>query len=466
MATERWEACRRWHRRLFFTVRGRATVTTTAASAVILTVVFLLLMLLAREWAESTVWRKSERTVERVVTDIVRGRYEDVLAPRPDETPMVQVLGPDGEVVAASVELSGLPPLAAEDVRKDRMLLDRSICPEFLDECVWMFGTRVRTSPWGPGVMVIAVTPLPTLLNVWLLPLGLALITTALLALIAWWTWHTIGRTFVPVDEIRAEMAEFSARGLGHRVPVPQTGVRIQALAETVNATLERLQEATERERRFISDASHDLRNPLAALQMQLETALDEPDGFEWRPMVESALRDTRRLNDIVVDLLELSRLDSRAPVPVERIDLAGLARREVERRPPRVPITTDLAPGVLVRANPVRLARVLGNLLSNAERHATDDIRVSVARDGDDAVLEVLDDGSGIPEEARERVFERFARLRESRTRDPEGTGLGLPIAREIAEVYGGTLRIADSPRGARFVLRLPLVKDGGSPR
>ncbi|TDD39073.1 HAMP domain-containing histidine kinase [Actinomadura sp. KC06] len=451
---------------MFFTVRGRATVTTVAASAVILGLVFVLLMLLAREWAESNVWRKSERTVERVVTDIVRGRYEDVLAPRPDETPMVQVLGPDGAVVAESAELSGVPPLAAEDVRKDRMLLDRSICPEFLDECVWMFGTRVRTSPWGPGVMVIAVTPEPTLLNVWLLPLGLALIMLALLALIAWWTWHTIGRTFVPVDEIRAEMAEFSARGLGHRVPVPQAGVRIQALAETVNATLERLEEATERERRFISDASHDLRNPLAALQMQLETALGEPDGFEWRPMVEAALRDTRRLNDIVVDLLELSRLDSRAPVPVERIDLAGLARREVERRPLRIPITTDLEPGVLVRANPVRLARVLGNLLSNAERHATDRIQVTVARDGDEAVLEVLDDGSGVPEEARERVFERFARLRESRNRDPQGTGLGLPIAREIAEVYGGTLRIADSPRGARFVLRLPLLKNGGSPR
>ncbi|TMQ97840.1 HAMP domain-containing histidine kinase [Actinomadura soli] len=447
---------------MFFSVRGRATVTTVAVSALILVLVFVLLMLLVRDWAENEVWRKSERTVERVVTDIVRGRYEDVLDPEPDETPLMQVLGPEGEVVAESVGLSGAPSLAAEDVRKDKMLIDRTTCPGHLDECVWMFGTRLRTSPWGPGVMVIAATPMPTLLNVWLLPLGLALIMAALLALIAWWTWHTIGRAFVPVDEIRSEMAEFSARGLGHRVPVPQAGVRLQALAETVNATLERLEEATDRERRFISDASHDLRNPLAALQMQLESALDEPDGYDWRMMVQSALGNTRRLNDIVIDLLELSRLDARAPVPVERIDLAGLARREVERRPPRIPITTALEPGVIVRANPVRLARVLGNLLSNAERHATDAIQVTVARDGDEAVLEVLDDGSGVPEEARERVFERFARLRESRTRDPQGTGLGLPIAREIAEVYGGTLRIADSPSGARFVLRLPLPKNG----
>ncbi|MEU8799132.1 HAMP domain-containing sensor histidine kinase [Spirillospora sp. NPDC048819] len=287
----------------------------------------------------------------------------------------------------------------------------------------------------------------------------IALIAAGLLVLIAWWTWYTIGRVFVPVDQIRAGMAAFTARGLGHRVPVPQTGGEIQSLAETVNTTLEQLEEARVRERRFVSDASHDLRNPIAGLQMQLEGALEEPDDWDWKPMVRSALRDAQRLNDIVIDLLELSRLDSRSPVPVEVIDLADLARREVERRHSRVPIGTHLERDVTVRANPVRLNRVLNNLLSNSERHAESGIEVTVARDGADAVLEVLDDGAGVPEESRERVFERFARLSASRTRDPEGTGLGLPIAREIAETYGGSLGIADSPRGARFVLRLPLA-------
>ncbi|WUH99731.1 HAMP domain-containing histidine kinase [Spirillospora sp. NBC_00431] len=466
METARWGAGRRWRRRLFFSVRGRATVMTVAVSGLILVLVFVLIMLLARDWVQNRVWRESENTVERVVSDVVRGRGEGALVTGPGETRYVQVVGPDGKVVAASEAMRGRPALAGEDVLNGKMLIDRSSCPGFMDECVWLFGTRLRDSPWGPGVMVIAASPGPALLNVWLLPLAIALVMLLLLALIAWWTWLSIGRAFVPVDEIRSEMEDFTARGLGHRVPVPQTGGEIQRLAETVNATLGRLEEATDRERRFISDASHDLRNPLAGLQAQLEVALGEPDDFEWRPMVQAALADTRRLNDIVIDLLELSRLDSRAPVPVERIDLAGLARREIERRPPRVPITTDLEPGVTVRANPVRLARVLGNLLSNAERHAANGIEVTVTRDGDEAVLEVLDDGSGIPEEARERVFERFARLRESRTRDPEGTGLGLPIAREIAEVYGGTLRIADSPAGARFVFRLPLFRDDGPPQ
>lgn len=459
MATERRERVRRYRRRLFFSARGRATVVTVAVSTFILALVFVLLMLLAHDWVENRVWRESQRTVDRVVSDIVRGRGGDILVPRPGESRLIQAVRPDGRVAAASEALRGRPALAAGDVARGRILIDRRACPRFLDKCVWMSGARVRTSPWGPGVTVVAASPLPTLLNVWLLPLAIALALAALLALISWWTWHSVGQAFVPVDEIRTEMAEFSLRGLGHRVPVPQTGGEVQALAETVNATLARLEEATDRERRFISDASHDLRNPIAGLQMRLEVALDEPDDYEWRPMVRTALRDTRRLNDIVVDLLELSRLDSRAPVPVEPVDLAALTRREVDRRPPRVPIRTSLEPGVTVRANPVRLARVLGNLLSNAERHAETRIEVTVARDGGDAVLEVLDDGSGVPEDARERVFERFARLSESRTRDPQGTGLGLPIAREIAEIYGGTLRIADSRRGARFVLRLPVA-------
>ncbi|WP_246236529.1 sensor histidine kinase [Actinomadura chibensis] len=446
-----------WRARLLTSARGRATVITAAVSALILALVFVLLMLLGRDYVLNRVLRESEETVERVVTDVARGQGAGALVPRPDETRLIQVVGPDGRVHASSPALRGRPALAAAEARTGRMLVDRRDCPAFLDECVWVFGVRLRTSPWGEGVLVIAAAPLPDTLSVWVLPTVIAVVMAGLLVLITWWTWHTIGRVFVPIDGIRAEMADFSERGLDHRVPVPQTGGEVRSLAETVNSTLARLQEATDRERRFVSDASHDLRNPIAGLRTRLEVLLDEPADTDWKPAVRAALRDTGRLNDIVSDLLELSRLDARSPVPEEPVDLAGLVRRELDRRTPRVPVATRLEPDVVVLANPVRLARVLGNLLSNAERHAVGRIDVTVARDGDDAVLEVLDDGAGVPAESRERVFERFARLPESRARDPQGTGLGLPIAREIAEVYGGTLRILDSPRGARFVLRLP---------
>ncbi|WP_344831418.1 sensor histidine kinase [Nonomuraea dietziae] len=162
-----------------------------------------------------------------------------------------------------------------------------------------------------------------------------------------------------------------------------------------------------------------------------------------------------------MADLLELARLDAGALQPAERLDLAELVVSEVELHRRRVPIVTRLAAGTIVEANRLRLARVLGNLLANAERHAHSVIEVSVWTDHSQgqAVLEVHDDGEGIPVEARERVFDRFARLDSARRLDTGGTGLGLPIAREIARSYGGSLVVADSERGARLVLRLPAL-------
>ena len=466
MTTEKRNHARPWARHLLFSVRGRATLITVVVSALILALALVLMLLLARDWVKSMVEHETERTAERIAFELSRGGNPGIIDVGPDEAPMVQVVNPEEEVVAASDAIRGRPALAIADLARGELLIDQRVCPDFLDTCVWAFGLRIHTSPWGSNAMVIAAAPLPGLLNMWLLPLALLGLLAALLSLIAWWTWHTIGQAFVPVDIIRAEMAGLDALGLDHRVPVPQAPGGVKSLAETVNATLDRLEEAVTRERRFVSDASHDLRNPITGLQTRLEFALGEPDDADWKPMVRGALRDTRRLNDIVADLLELSRLDARTPMPVEPVDLAALVRREVGLRAGDVPIRMRLEPGVVVRANPVRLSRVLGNLLGNAERHAESRIEVTVARDGADAVVEVLDDGSGIPEEARERVFERFARLSESRARDPQGTGLGLPIAREIAEIYGGSLRIADSRAGARFVLRLPLVTGDGPPR
>jgi PAS domain S-box-containing protein len=218
------------------------------------------------------------------------------------------------------------------------------------------------------------------------------------------------------------------------------------------------MRQMIERQRRFVFDASHDLRNPVSGLLTRLEVALSDADA-DAQQILRSLMSDAVRLNNIVADLLELSRMDSSAQAPAEPVDLARLVLDELEDRTLAVAVTVQFDAQAVVHASPTRLSRILGNLLANAERHAASRIQIVVTADPPDAVLEVIDDGPGIPPADRERVFERLTRLDDARQRDPGGTGLGLPIAREIALSYGGRLYCADHPTGARLVLRIPLA-------
>ncbi|GAA1287039.1 hypothetical protein Psi02_53010 [Planotetraspora silvatica] len=220
--------------------------------------------------------------------------------------------------------------------------------------------------------------------------------------------------------------------------------------------TTSALQEVIERQRRFVFDASHDLRNPITGLLTELEVAISEPD-VGLHQILRKLLLDAVRLNDIVADLLELARLDT--ATPTEPVDLADLVLDELERRPLTTTVLVRLDQQVVVRASRIRLVRLLNNLLANAERHTRTAIDIIVTADPPDAVLEVIDDGPGIRPADRERVFERLCRLDDAYLLDPGGSGLGLPIARDIAHGYGGDLYAADNTTGARFVLRLPLA-------
>ncbi|GII59274.1 hypothetical protein Pth03_76630 [Planotetraspora thailandica] len=233
----------------------------------------------------------------------------------------------------------------------------------------------------------------------------------------------------------------------------------LQDLNERLKLTTSGLQEAIERQRRFVFDASHDLRNPITGLLTELEVALSESDT-DLHPALRKSLRDVERLNDIVADLLELARLDIATPVATEPVDLAQLVADELDRRAPSAAaVLTRLDQQVVVHASRIRLARLLGNLLDNAERHTTTTIEIIVTAALPHAVVEVIDDGPGIAPADRERVFERHRRLDDARRLDPGGSGLGLPIAREIAQAYSGHLYVDEHPTGARFVLRLPLA-------
>ncbi|MFB9723731.1 sensor histidine kinase [Planobispora longispora] len=277
--------------------------------------------------------------------------------------------------------------------------------------------------------------------------------------------YRTVTGALGPVNSITSELAEITSTDLGRRVPVPDAHDEIRELAQTINQALDRLEKAVERQRRFASDASHDLRSPLTAMRAQVEEALHYPEDVDWGPKAQAMLASLDRLQAIVADLLTLAKLDAAAPSARERIDLGRMVADELDRRERRVEVVRRLEPSVTVAGDPLQLARLLTNLMDNAERHATSAIMVTVSAHEGKAVLEVLDDGAGIAPAQREVVFARFTRLDAARARDAGGTGLGLPIAREIAQTHGGSLVVEDSSRGARFVLRIPLARRASDP-
>jgi signal transduction histidine kinase len=278
--------------------------------------------------------------------------------------------------------------------------------------------------------------------------------------------WFLVGRSLAPVRRITGQVRRIGTAHLGERVDVPPTGDEIAALAGTMNGMLDRLEASDRAQRRFVADASHELRSPLATLTTTIEVAASDPSAALW-PEVAPVLRSqSRRMGRLVEDLLTLAKIDDAGlRLRTADTDLDEVVREEVARMRPasRHEVRAHVDP-VRIRGDGSRLQQVLRNLLSNAERHAESWIAVSLRTEGRDAVVTVDNDGTGIAPEDRERVFERFVRLDDSRTRDTGGSGLGLAISREIAAAHGGTITAGEDGRGnCRFELRLPLGPGGG---
>ncbi|MGW0964827.1 sensor histidine kinase [Streptomyces sp. NPDC002516] len=269
-------------------------------------------------------------------------------------------------------------------------------------------------------------------------------------------TWLVTRRALAPVEGIRREMAAITAsEDLSRRVPEPASHDEVARLARTTNETLTALEAAVDRQRRFVADASHELRSPIASLRTQLEVGSAHPQLLD----VPGAVKDTERLQHLAADLLLLARLDAGERPGQGRVDLGELVREETERRPGgRTPVSIHPGGARQVTGSRGQLARVIGNLLDNAQRHARAEVVVGVRDEGDQVVLTVADDGGGVPGAERERIFERFVRLDDARARDDGGAGLGLAIARDVALRHGGTLSVGEAPSGgALFELRLP---------
>jgi signal transduction histidine kinase len=282
------------------------------------------------------------------------------------------------------------------------------------------------------------------------------------LAFVAFVSWRMVGRALGPVEVMRAEVADITATRLDRRVPIPAADDEVTRLARTLNDMLDRLQRSDDAQRRFVADASHEMRTPLANMRTALEVARSHPETSTWDDVGADVLDQTARLQRLVDDLLQLAHAEARGDRRTDQpVDLAALAREEAEA-PRRVAVEVDAPSAVIIDGNVDQLASAMRNLLDNAARHAEAQVHVVVADRGGAAELVVSDDGPGIASSDRERIFERFVRLDGHRGRapnDPGGAGVGLAIVRRVALAHGGTA-VATDPDGlggARLVVRIP---------
>ncbi|GLW72833.1 two-component sensor histidine kinase [Kitasatospora phosalacinea] len=424
-------------------VRARTTIAACLAVAAVLLVASAAVLLLMRADLQRSVEAGAREQALAVAALATDGHLPGEL-PLDHGTDFIQVTGPDGRVVAASQNLAGHPALAPTGTHDGHSTFDLGALG---DEHHQRVTTLTADTPNGPLTIRVGASLHTADTAEDLTTAGLAALSAVLVATVGVVTWHTTGRALRPVEAIRSEVAGIGDRDLDRRVPEPGSDDEIARLAHTMNAMLDRLESAGVRQRRFIADASHELRSPLAVLRTQLEVAHTHPDQGVRAEMVAGALQDTDRLQSLAADLLLLARLDATGHgAPRETLDLAELARTTVAARP-RVEL--HARDGALVLGNRLWLGRLLTNLLDNAQRHARTRVTVRVDADPADGtvLLDVTDDGPGIDPADRERVFERFTRLDDARSRDDGGTGLGLSIARDIAALHGGTLTILDGP-------------------
>jgi signal transduction histidine kinase len=405
----------------------------------------------------------AERVAARVRADDVvalarTGTLPNQLSFPGEDSGATQVLDAKGKVIAATENIEDDSPLSTlrPDVGDHESVIMTGLPMEEDDQYLIVATTAVvggkRVTVQAAASLESADDTLATLTRtlLWGVP--------ALILLVAATTRLLVGLALRPVGAITDEVADITQADLHRRVPEPGSSDEIARLAITMNEMLARLEASSARQQRFVADASHEMRSPLASSRAVLEVAALHPGSVDnLLAAIGDSLIDHQRLETLVADLLTLARLDGsethKRRVPT---DLEALTRTVVDRRV-EPDVTFACTGPAIALVDGAQIDRVLTNLLDNAARHRRSRTDVTVGRGDTTVDITVDDDGPGVPEPERNRVFEPFTRLDAARTAD-QGTGLGLAIVAEIVGDLDGKVRLVDSPLGgARFVVSLP---------
>jgi signal transduction histidine kinase len=443
-------------RALWGTVRVRTTAAAVIVVGVALVVSAIAMVVLLQRSLTSDVEASALLRAESVADGLAGGVPGNEIPIGDQEEEFVQVLDDRGQVVAASANLAGEPALVRlapgesrriEDLpfEDDPFLAVATPATTARGELTVIFGRTLEAVTESSRAVVGLLAPGVPLL---LLVMGLV-------------TWRVVGRALAPVEAIRTEVESISTKELHRRVPDPPGKDEIARLATTMNRMLGRLEKGQQRQRRFVSDASHELRSPVATIRQHAEVALTHPAGTSIEELAAVVLEEDVRLQGLVEDLLLLTKIDEGTlRLRIESVDLDDLLFEEAERLRGTTDLRVDIG-GVSagrVSGDRGQLDKLVRNLTDNAARHGRNMVALQLGERDGEVVLTVDDDGDGIPPAERGRIFERFVRLEEARDRDSGGSGLGLAIVAEIAGAHGATVAALNSPLGgARFEVRFP---------
>ena len=448
-------------RRFPYGVRSRATLGALLVVVAALLAGALVMVAVLRQCLTERVIDNAENRVEILARAVVAGPLPTDLPISDDDEEVVQVFDAAGTVLASSPNARGMRPM----VRPGHPVGEPIDNPVGEDQMVVV--TATQDTPTGP-VTVLDARSLGSV-NDSLYDVGreLAIGLPLLVLVVAATSWLLVRWSLAPMEAMRREVDDISSAELHRRVADVPGDDEFARLSRTMNRMLGRLEEAQRRQRRLVSDASHELRTPVAVVRQHAEVALGQPDPTDPVRFAETVLSQSIRLQRLIDDLLLLARADEnallRGGVPV---DLDDLVFAEAERLRSTTALRVSIAEvsAGRVDGDATGLTRVLLNLGENAARHARAQVWFALGYHGDRVVITVDDDGAGIPEADRERVLERFVRLDEGRARDVGGSGLGLAIVRELVVAHGGEIRIGESPRGgARVQLLFPASTDPG---